>query len=76
MSTAVVSESAALLTVRQVASLLGCSSRHVHRLTDRGAMPRPTKLGSVLVRWRRADIEEWIAAGCPRVRTVSPRGGA
>lgn len=76
MSSAAVSESPALLTVRQVAAMLGCSARHVYRLSDRGAMPRPTKLGDVLVRWSRTDIESWVAAGCPRVRTVSPRGGA
>ena len=75
MSSAVVSESPTLLTVRQVAAMLGCSARHVYRLADRGAMPRPTKLGDVLVRWRRIEIESWLAAGCPRVRTVSARGG-
>ena len=75
MSSAALSESPAMLTVRLVATMLGCSARHVHRLTDRGAMPRPTKLGDVLVRWRRAEIESWIAGGCPRVRTISPRGG-
>lgn len=75
MPSAVVSESPAMLTVKQVAAMLGCSARHVYRLSDRGAMPRPTKLGDVLVRWSRADIESWITAGCPRVRTVSSRGG-
>ena len=68
MSSATVSESLALLTVRQVAAMLGCSARHVYRLSDRGAMPRPTKLGDVLVRWNRSDIEQWIAAGCKPAR--------
>ena len=68
MSSATVSESLALLTVRQVAAMLGCSARHVYRLSDRGAMPRPTKLGDVLVRWNRSDIEQWIAAGCEPAR--------
>ena len=63
MSSAVVSESPALLTVRQVAAMLGCRARHVYRLSDRGAMPRPTKLGDVLVRWNRSDVESWIADG-------------
>ncbi len=68
MSSAVVSEPAALLTVRQVAAMLGCSSRHIYRLSDRGAMPRPTKLGDVLVRWNRAEIQSWIASGCKPLR--------
>lgn len=64
MSSAVVSESPALLTVKQVAALLGCSARHVYRLADRGAMPRPKKLGEVLVRYNRSEIERWITDGC------------
>lgn len=75
MSSAAVSESPALLTVRQVAGMLGCSARHVFRLSDRGAMPRPSKLGDVLVRWSRVEIESWIAGGCKPVRTPSSKGG-
>jgi excisionase family DNA binding protein len=67
MSHATVQESSALLDVRQVAAILGCSARHVYRLSDAGRMPRPVKLGS-LVRWPRAAVDEWIAAGCPPCR--------
>ena len=57
--------SAELLDVTAVSSLLGgCSIRHVYRLSDAGRMPRPVKLGA-LVRWRRAELEAWITAGCP-----------
>lgn len=63
---------AALLDVREVAKLLGCSSRHVYRLTDLGAMPKPIKLGA-LVRWSRQTIHQWIANGCPRERTNTGR---
>ena len=59
---------AALLDVNEVAAMLGCSARHVYRLTDAGKMPRPVKLGS-LVRWNRASIEDWIGGGCKPVRT-------
>ena len=55
-----------LLDVGTVAALLNCSTRHVYRLTDSGRMPRPLKLGA-LVRWNRAAVLDWIAAGCPRV---------
>jgi excisionase family DNA binding protein len=52
-----------LLDAKAVAGLLGCSTRHVYRLSDAGDMPPPVKLGA-LVRWRRQEIEEWIACGC------------
>ena len=66
--------SAELLSVRDVAALLGgCSTRHLYRMVDAGRMPRPLKLGG-LVRWRRAEVLEWISDGCPPVRTA--RGAA
>ncbi len=52
-----------LLNVRQVAAWLGVSQRSVWRLHDSGRMPRAVKLGSS-VRWRRADIAEWVAMDC------------
>lgn len=63
---------AQLLDVRAVAALLDCSPRHVYRLADAGRMPPPLRLGS-LVRWRRTDMETWLAQGCPRVRPVGGR---
>jgi excisionase family DNA binding protein len=54
---------AALLDVRAVAQLLGCSARHVYRLSDSGAMPAPVRLGA-LVRWRRSELDAWVAGGC------------
>ena len=57
----------ALLDVRAVAELLGCSTRHVYRLSDAGRMPAPLRLGS-LVRWSKSSIEQWIEAGCPSCR--------
>jgi excisionase family DNA binding protein len=62
---------AALIDVRAVAALLGCSTRHIYRLTDAGRMPTPVRLGA-LIRWRRAEIEEWIATGCPSTRRATP----
>lgn len=63
--------SAELLDVKDVAALLGrCSPRHVRRLADSGRMPRPLRVGT-LIRWRRADLDDWIAAGCP----PEPSGG-
>ncbi len=58
---------AELLTINDVAVILSCSTRHVRRLIDGGLCPAPIRLSS-LVRLRRSDVVEWIAAGCPRVR--------
>ena len=55
---------AQLLDVRAVAALLDCSPRHVYRLADAGRMPAPVRIGA-LVRWRRTDLDAWLAAGCP-----------
>lgn len=66
-------DSAMLLDVRTVSSLLGCSERHVYRLSDAGRMPSPVKLGS-LVRWSASAIQEWIKGGCRPVRQL--KGGA
>jgi excisionase family DNA binding protein len=64
---------AAMLDVQAVATMLSVSSRTVYRLADAGRMPSPVKLGA-LVRWNRAVIDDWLAAGCPAARHV--KGGA
>lgn len=64
--------SAKLLDVQSVADMLGCSTRHVYRLSDAGRMPAPVKLGA-LVRWNRTAVEEWISAGCPACRKGASR---
>jgi excisionase family DNA binding protein len=65
------SEMKILLSTHEVGKLLGVSARTVARLADSGQMPRGLKLGRHLRRWRRSDIDSWIADGCP-----SCRGGA
>jgi excisionase family DNA binding protein len=67
------SRQAELLDVRAVAELLACSKRHVYRLSDAGRMPRPVALGR-LIRWRRAELLNWVNDGCPPVRTVRGAG--
>ena len=64
--------SARLLDVQQVAENLGCSTRHVYRLSDAGRMPARVKLGA-LVRWPSAAIRDWIDAGCPSCRKGAGR---
>lgn len=62
-----------LLDVEQFAEILGCSTRHVRRLSDMGKCPPPVKLGS-LARWPRAVVEEWIEGGCRNVRSIRTGG--
>jgi excisionase family DNA binding protein len=63
-----------LINIDVLAKRLGCSSRHIRRLVDSGRIPRPIKLGALL-RWIRADIDQWIAAGCPTCRKGGDRNG-
>lgn len=65
----------ALVDVQSVASMLGCSSRHVYRLSDAGKMPAPLRLGS-LVRWRKSEVDTWIEGGCRAVRIATNKRGA
>lgn len=58
---------ATLVNIDAVASLLMCSARTVWRLRDGGRIPAPLNVGRC-VRWRLADLEAWLAAGCPDVR--------
>ena len=59
-----------LLTVPEVAQICGIAPETVRRLTDRGAMPRPCRLGRA-VRYRLDEIEQWIQDNCP---DLSKRG--
>lgn len=61
-------EPSLLIGPEAVAQMLGCSQRHVRRQADAGQMPRPVKLGNKLIRWRRAEVEAWIADGCKPMR--------
>lgn len=49
------------------AAYLGISKRSLWRLRDSGRMPAPVRLGRC-VRWRRRELEQWVAEGCPPVR--------
>lgn len=57
----------ALLNIQDVAAVLNCSVRSIYRLVDTRRIPQPVKLGALL-RWVKADFEQWIAAGCPDCR--------
>lgn len=63
---------ATLLTVKDLAALLNVGKRTIWKWRDGHRLPSPIKVGRV-VRWRRADIESWIADGCPSHRPALSR---
>ena len=56
-----------LLTAKESAEMAGVAKRSWWRYVSAGKAPAPVRLGGV-VRWRKSELAEWIAAGCPRVR--------
>lgn len=62
----------AMLTADEIARVVNCSPRTVHRLADEGVIPQPVRIGGML-RWRRPDIEGWIERACPKVATEEVR---
>ena len=48
-----------LLTVEDLANMLGMSTRTVWRRVSAGEIPDPVKVGG-LTKWRRSDIERWL----------------
>jgi excisionase family DNA binding protein len=59
-------ETPLLITASKLAALLGISTRTLWRLRSAGRLPEPVRLGGA-VRWRREDIQKWIADGCQRL---------
>lgn len=55
-----------LLSAETLAKRLEISLRTLWRLRSGGKLPPPIRLGGA-VRWRTADIDAWVAAGCPQL---------
>lgn len=49
-----------LLRLRDVKDRTGVSHSTIYRWMDAGEFPRPIKLSEACVRWREADLNEWI----------------
>jgi excisionase family DNA binding protein len=58
-----------MMTADELAETLCISKRQVWRLKAKGGLPKPVNIGTS-VRWRRSDILEWIAAGCPSTSSL------
>jgi excisionase family DNA binding protein len=57
-----------LLSIRDVAKLLGSSPSHVRRLISAEEIPEPLRPGGRMIRWSPEVIQRWIDAGCPDCR--------
>lgn len=72
-------ESAPLLVdATEVARLLGIGESTVWRLASSGKLPESVRVGRSR-RWRRAELEAWIVAGCPSRSAwerIRAKGGA
>jgi len=55
-----------LLDAATVAGIIGCSESILQSWVRAGRIPAPIKLSGRLIRWRKSDMDIWIAAGCPR----------
>ena len=51
-----------LMTLRQVRAMTAMGKSTVYRKVDDGTFPRPIRLGPRTVRWRRWEVEGWIAS--------------
>ena len=57
-------DGAKLLNAKALAGCLAVSVRQAHRMNKAGLIPRPLRIGGC-VRWREAEISEWMKAGAP-----------
>jgi predicted DNA-binding transcriptional regulator AlpA len=49
-----------LLTVKEVAAIMGISPRTVWEQSSCGAIPKPIKIGPKITRWHRQTLEKWL----------------
>jgi len=54
-----------LIDARGAARLCGVSVATWYRMEAAGRTPRPVRPSPGTVRWRHADLADWIDAGCP-----------
>ena len=68
-----------LMTADEVADHLQIDIRTLQRLVHEGAVPAPLRIGGRIPRWRREDVDAWLAAGgnpVPRRLRSSRRAGS
>ena len=60
-----------LLTIKEVTEICGISRSTIHRLMKRGLFPLPVRVSPRAVRWRKSDIDRWLATR-PDVTILGP----
>lgn len=53
-----------LINAEELSRIMDISERTLWRLLSGGKVPQPVRVGRN-TRWRLAEVEEWIARGCP-----------
>jgi excisionase family DNA binding protein len=54
-----------LVSAEELATILDVSQRTIWRLLSARKIPNPVRFGGT-VRWRLAQVSEWIEQGCPQ----------
>lgn len=54
-----------MVDAKAAAALCGVSPATWHRMLAAGKTPAPVRLSGGCVRYRTADLADWIARGCP-----------
>jgi predicted DNA-binding transcriptional regulator AlpA len=54
-----------LINAAELAQILSVSKPTIWRMKEALKLPKEIALTSQCIRWRRADIDSWLAAGCP-----------
>jgi prophage regulatory protein len=65
-----------LISARDLAALLGVGLRTLRAMDVSGRIPAPLRLSPGCVRWRYAEIHDWIAVGAPDRKTWEARRAA
>lgn len=63
----------ALIAIKDVAARLSVSEATANRLKAAGRLPKHVVISNGCHRWRIADIDAWIALGCPDQKTFEAR---
>ena len=62
----VATSAALLLDAREAAALIRVSRATFWKLYSQGNVPAAVRFGARVVRWRKQELETWVAAGCPK----------
>ena len=61
-----------LLKLSEVRRLVGLGSSTIYQRMGNGRFPRPLQLGPQTVRWRRGDLDTWLAGLQPAIESSKP----